>query len=329
MAERIYYTQATLIHPIDTRHGNYRSFRSAFVRHESVDRVRRADAGAQRDARSRKTTDPATGNEPLAVHVASAAQRRTVRQSRADITANPASIIVAASGSSSLLQLQEALKTEASFDPSNARRDFRVAMTNGIESLLLPDIVARFRTDAQGMTLLARSVDPQDMPDMLDRGELNLAIGCYESTHPWIRRHELFSETLTCCFNPDLLPIKTPIDEKTYVETPHVVVSMRNTILGCLEDALRDARVELNIVSAGPNFLAVLMMAADTPVLTTLPSRIAHRYADRFGLSTCPVPISFSANPIAMVWHSREDREPGSEWLRQLVRELCPFERAD
>ena len=230
---------------------------------------------------------------------------------------------------SSLLQLQEALKTEASFDPSNARRDFRVAMTNGIESLLLPDIVARFRTDAQGMTLLARSVDPQDMPDMLDRGELNLAIGCYESTHPWIRRHELFSETLTCCFNPDLLPIKTPIDEQTYVETPHVVVSMRNTILGCLEDALRDARVELNIVSAGPNFLAVLMMAADTPVLTTLPSRIAHRYADRFGLSTCPVPISFSANPIAMVWHSREDREPGSEWLRQLVRELCPFERAD
>ncbi|VWC70219.1 LysR family transcriptional regulator [Burkholderia lata] len=230
---------------------------------------------------------------------------------------------------SSLLQLQEALKTEESFDPSNARRDFRVAMTNGIESLLLPDIVARFRTDAPGMTLLARSVDPQDMPDMLDRGELNLAIGCYESTHPWIRRHELFNETLTCCFNPDLLPIKTPIDEQTYIETPHVVVSMRNTVLGCLEDALRDARVELNIVSAGPNFLAVLMMAADAPVLTTLPSRIAHRYADRFGLSTCPVPISFSANPIAMVWHSREDREPGSEWLRQLVRELCPFERAD
>ncbi|ABB13228.1 LysR family transcriptional regulator [Burkholderia lata] len=230
---------------------------------------------------------------------------------------------------SSLLQLQEALKTEESFDPSNARRDFRVAMTNGIESLLLPDMVARFRTDAQGMTLLARSVDPQDMPDMLDRGELNLAIGCYESTHPWIRRHELFNETLTCCFNPDLLPIKTPIDEQTYVETPHVVVSMRNTILGCLEDALRDARVELNIVSAGPNFLAVLMMAADTPVLTTLPSRIALRYADRFGLSTCPVPISFSANPIAMVWHAREDREPGSEWLRRLVRELCPFERAD
>lgn len=218
-----------------------------------------------------------------------------------------------------LLQAQEALRSTTRFDATTAERTFRIGLTNGMEALLLPELTTRFRTEAPGVRLLARSVDPQDAAEMLDRGEIDLAVGCYGSSQPWLRRELLFEETLTCCFNPRRLRAGIPISLRTYLEAPHAVVSMRDALFGCLEQALEEVKAELNVVAAGPNFLAVLMMAAEGPVLTTLPTRIARYYAPHFGLVTSPVPLPFSANPISMVWHLRADREPGSHWLRQTI----------
>lgn len=218
-----------------------------------------------------------------------------------------------------LLQAQEALRSSASFDPALADRVFRIGLTNGLEVLLLPELIARFQREAPGVRLLARSVDPVDAPDMLDRGEIDLAIGCYGNDQPWLRRQLLFEETLTCCFNAQLLRAGNPISRRSYLELPHVVVSMRDSLTGCLDDALQAIKTDLNIVGAGPNFLAVLMMAAQAPVLTTLPTRIAHYYAPRFGLTTSATPMPFHANPISLVWHVRSDREAGNSWLRSVI----------
>ena len=218
-----------------------------------------------------------------------------------------------------LLQAQDALRRSDGFDPAVAERTFRIALTNGMEALLLPELAMRFRTEAQGVRLLARSVDPLAAPEMLDRGEIDLAVGCYGDAQPWLRRSLLFEETMTCCFNRRHLRLRVPIDRKSYVETPHVVVSMRDALFGCMEDALREARSALNVVAAGPNFLAVLVMAAEGPVLTTLPTRIAEQYAPRFGLATSPVPLPLRPNPISLVWHVRAGGDPGNAWLRDQV----------
>lgn len=238
---------------------------------------------------------------------------------------------------SALLQAQEALRSQAFFDPSVAERTFRIGLTNGLEVLLLPELNARFRREAPGIKLLARAVDPADASDMLDRGDIDLAVGCYSDAQPWLRRELLFEETLRCCFNPHLLRAGAPIAPQTYVETPHVVVSLRDALYGCLEDPLRTIKGELNVVGAGPNFLAVLMMAADSPVLTTLPTRIAEFYAPRFGLVVSPVPLPFHSNPISQTWHVRAESEPGNAWLRSIisasrfaanVTEISPSKRA-
>lgn len=220
---------------------------------------------------------------------------------------------------SCLLQAQEALRSRTSFDPTVADRTFRIGLTNGLEVLLLPELNTRFRREAPGIKLLARSVDPADAGGMLDRGEVDLVVGCYGDVQPWLRRELLFEETLKCCFNPHLLRAGIPISPQTYVETPHVVVSLRDALYGCLEDPLRAIKGEMNVVGAGPNFLAVLMMAADSPVLTTLPARIAEYYAPRFGLVVSSVPLPFHANPISLTWHVRAESEPGNAWLRSVI----------
>jgi LysR family transcriptional regulator, mexEF-oprN operon transcriptional activator len=79
---------------------------------------------------------------------------------------------------------------------------------------------------------------------------------------------------------------------------------------------------ELNVVTASSNFLAVLSTASQAPVLATLPSRMAQRYAPGFGLTVSPVPLKMQVAPVAMVWSARADREPGSAWLRAQIRQI-------
>ncbi|WP_262029581.1 LysR family transcriptional regulator [Microvirga sp. Mcv34] len=220
-----------------------------------------------------------------------------------------------------LAQAQDVLRGSRPFSPATDERTFRLGLTNGLEVLLLPELAARFRQHAPSVSLVARAVEPSDATELLDSGELDLAVGCYEAPVSWQRRELLFEETLTCCFNPTLLRFGVPIDRHAYVETPHAVVSLNGELWGCMKPVLEDIGIRLNIAASGPNFLATLMMAREGPLLTTLPSRIAALYAPIFGLTTSPVPLPCRPNPIAMVWSMRADQESGSVWLRNEIRQ--------
>ncbi|MVA22060.1 LysR family transcriptional regulator [Agrobacterium vitis] len=219
-----------------------------------------------------------------------------------------------------LAQAQDVLRTSQPFMPERDCRVFRIGLTNGIEVLLLPELIARFQREAPNISISAQSVEPSDAGGLLDSGELDMVIGCYNAPTSWHRGELLFEETLTCCFNPRLLRCNNPIGAQTYIETPHAVVSLNGELWGCLKPALAEINAQINIVASGPNFLSTLMIAREGPLLATLPTRIARSYAPLFGLETSPVPLPFNANPISMVWPLRADREPGSQWLRQQIR---------
>ncbi|UPT86969.1 LysR family transcriptional regulator [Bradyrhizobium barranii subsp. apii] len=219
-----------------------------------------------------------------------------------------------------LAQAQHVLRTSKTFDPSIDERVFRIGLTDGLEVLLLPELISGLRRSAPSVSLAARTIEPLGAADLLDAGELDLIIGCYNSPASWQHSEPLFKETLSCCFNPQLLGFEVPISKHCYIETPQAVVSLNGELWGCLRPALEEIDATINIVASGPNFLATLMMAREAPLLTTLPSRIAGLYAPIFGLRTSAVPLPFSATSISMVWPGRADREPGSVWLRGQIR---------
>jgi LysR family transcriptional regulator, mexEF-oprN operon transcriptional activator len=88
-------------------------------------------------------------------------------------------------------------------------------------------------------------------------------------------------------------------------------VTLKDDLRGCLADALLRANAELNVV-----------VASEAPVLATLPSRMAQRYAPGFGLTVSPIPLKMQVAPVAMVWSARADREPGAAWLRAQIRQI-------
>lgn len=218
-----------------------------------------------------------------------------------------------------LEQAQHAITTREAFHPEQEARTFSIGFSSELEVLLMPSLTAQVQSYAPGIKLLARPAQPDEVHRMLDDGVIDLAIGCFGDGAERHRRKLLFEQSLTCCFNPKLLDLAVPISQSAYLAQRHALVSQNASIRGCLEYAMRTANVEVDVVMAAPEFLTVLSTVMSTPVITTLPTRIANCYGPLMGLATSPVPFDFTVTPISMVWAAHSDREPASEWLRQQV----------
>jgi LysR family transcriptional activator of mexEF-oprN operon len=223
---------------------------------------------------------------------------------------------------STLRQMEDILRWKEPFDPSREDRTFRLGFSSDVELLVMPDLTARLRSMAPGIRLLGRQAERAEVHRLLDEGELDIAVGCFQPGASRYRGRYLFEQTLSCCFNPKLLGLSVPVDLEAYVSLGHALVTLSDDLRGCLADALSRCNAELNVVTASSNFLAVLSTASQAPVLATLPSRMAQRYAPSFGLTVSPVPLKMQVAPVAMVWSARADREPDPAWLRAQIRQI-------
>ena len=218
-----------------------------------------------------------------------------------------------------LRQVQDALRRQDDFDPRTQERTFRLGFSSEMEVLVLADLTARLRREAPRIRLLGRPVSREEVHRLLDEAQLDLAIGCFE---PAGTRHcaaPLSEQSLACCFNPRLLALRSPVGLKEYVTTEHALVTLTDSLHGCLTEALARARKQLNVVMASSDFLSVFSAAMQGPVLATMPARMVRRYAPAFGLEVSPVPLPLRLTPVAAVWSAQLDRDPGLVWLRAQV----------
>lgn len=77
-----------------------------------------------------------------------------------------------------------------------------------------------------------------------------------------------------------------------------------------------------NRVAALSSFIVAPLIARNSNVLVTVPSRVARIYADLFGLEQLALPLDLPAYPITQYWHARYHHDPGLVWVRRLLHEL-------
>lgn len=221
-----------------------------------------------------------------------------------------------------LQQMQDVLHWEDSFDPAVHQRTFRLGFSSELELLLLPELAGSLRRIAPGLKLQGRPLANGEVHDLLDNGAIDVAVGCFDYSASRYRGQKLFDQSLACCFNRDLLDLEVPIGIGAYLHTEHALVSLDDTLQGCLENALGKVEAQLNVVMTGSEFLTVFAAASTAPLIITAPSRLASRYGPMFGLTASSVPLDLDIPPVSMIWHAQSDRDSGAAWLRQRIERI-------
>jgi DNA-binding transcriptional LysR family regulator len=164
-------------------------------------------------------------------------------------------------------------------------------------------------------------VDRERVAAMLESGALDLAIAYFPDPNGAQKRELLFNEEFVCVFDAKACGIVGPIKLKAYLELPHLLMSLRGDMSGCVDRALANIHAERFVFAATSHFLTIPFLLRGLRAVATIPRRLAENCAEVAGLAVSPLPIAVEGFDVSMLWHARTATDPAHRWFRQLVRE--------
>jgi DNA-binding transcriptional LysR family regulator len=218
-----------------------------------------------------------------------------------------------------LQQIKAALSGEQVFDPSTSDRIFAIGMTDYTEFTLLPPLMEKLQTVAPNVKIQIRSGDRQKLLSLLDSGEINLACGLFPEKIAWHEEQFLFQENFVCVCRSNHPHIKKHINLEQYLAADHLLVSIKEDMVGRVDELLATNNLQRRIVISVPHFLVAPFILARTNLVATLAERVAQTFAGTQDLQVFPLPLSTEGFSVFMRWHRSNDSHPADHWLRTTI----------
>ena len=224
-----------------------------------------------------------------------------------------------------LLQAEAILNNNPVFDPSSSTRKFRVLMSDYVETVLMTEALPRIEQFAPSIRMEFISNVEGGM-DALDRGEIDLSIVPsirVGAEHP---SELLFEDEFTCVVWSGNTRVKSSISLDEYLAMGHIVVRFgKHQELTTFDELFMERfgyerRVE--VVTTAFNLVPQLLVG--THRVATLHRRLAMFYKRYLPLKLIKPPFEIGPFQESMQWHKSRDRDPGTLWLRSLLRSAVP-----
>jgi DNA-binding transcriptional LysR family regulator len=220
-----------------------------------------------------------------------------------------------------LNDMQLALEPET-FVPQEATRLFVLALNNYAAVTLAPSLVTSVISAAPGIRLDLRPIGLRDMPTLLDRGELDLAIGTFDDVGERFARTPLLEDSFVVAMRRDHPAARRELTEEELASLSYLEISSSGEDTSFVEQWLGTRGLTRNITHRAPRLSAAAILSS-TNMVAVLSRRLAEQWVQTHGLSTCKLPLTSPAIRIGMLWHRRFDDHPAHLWLRKLVQQTA------
>ena len=213
------------------------------------------------------------------------------------------------------------------FDAAHSDTTLRIAASDFLDPLFLPELVARMRQDAPSVHVELLPLTREfDYRKSLARGEVDLVIGNWLEPPGEMHLARLFTDEIVCLVNEDHAAVRNPRTwtEARYLGAEHVAPTpMHEGARGVIDEHLAGLGHTRQIVVRSPHFgLIPLMLAQTQPVLTT--GRLfCSRYVDPLPVRIVKCPIAFPPLSYYQLWHDVTHASVRGKWLREQVREVA------
>lgn len=207
----------------------------------------------------------------------------------------------------------------APFDPATTARTFHLAGHDMAIAMITAPLLKRVRAEAPMARIAQRSVVGARALELLERGEIDLAIGTFPALPPGFITEPVLRQKFKVVTRNGHPAAQSALDLDRYLSLDHVLVSFRAGFVGRVDEVLQRRGLRRRVIASVPMFLAALAIVAESDLVATLPETIADQHAARFGLAVHPCPIDVEPFDILSVRHARSQGDGGIAWLASLM----------
>ncbi|MDB5846019.1 MAG: LysR family transcriptional regulator [Polaromonas sp.] len=220
-----------------------------------------------------------------------------------------------------LLRIENARGSHGEFCPIEAKRVFRIAMTDISEVVLLPKLINHLQQAAPRLVVEAEKITSTSRRS-LESGDLDLAVGFTPDLEAGFYQQALFAQSFVCLASVAHPRIQGSVSRRAFSSEGHIVVSTSGTGHSIVDKVLAKHRIERRAVLRVPSFLGVARIVAQTELLVIVPKLLGSALALQEHIQVLETPVPMPHYKVKQHWHERFNSDPGNCWLRKTMMAL-------
>ena len=211
--------------------------------------------------------------------------------------------------------IRRVVDSRPTIDPRTIETTAMFAASDYTQYAVLTKLSCVLRTEAPGIRIARRSLEPAALGLQLEHGEVDLALTTPEHAPGGVRAAPLYEERYVAVVRLDHPTVEDALDLDTFCDLDHVVVSPQGGgFVGATDLALEKVGRRRRVALSTSGFLVVPEVVASSDMIALIPERIARSRANRLKIFDLPVPVP--GFKVIMVWHDRSTNRPVQHWLR-------------
>ncbi len=220
-----------------------------------------------------------------------------------------------------LKEAEGIISVNAAFQPGTSTRTFRLNMSDYSASVLMTTAIEKVRKVAPGIRIEITSLQ-EDIPEALERGDLDFLIVPAEFSSPLHPSEDLFDDSYVCVAWSGNNKIRKTISLEQYLSTGHVVARFGRTLQKTFDEiSLSRAGYVRRVEVVVPAFSLIPGFIVGSDLIATMHERHARFHARFLPLKILPMPIELPRFTAKIQWHRYHDHDPGTKWLHDVLKE--------
>ena len=233
--------------------------------------------------------------------------------------------------SASILRAAEVLFTDArGFTPRTATNTFRVAASDYLDPLFLPQLVSTVKTLAPLCQIEVYPLSGDaDYQAHLAQGRLDLVVGNWARPPGELHMGRLFGDEVVCLVGTDHPAVRRGWDKAAWLVAEHIAPTPTHPgAKGVIDDHLDTLGLQRRITARCAYFGLIPAMVASSLLVLTTGRQYCERFTDRLPVKILPCPIPFPRMMYYQLWHERTHTSAAAKWLREQVKSVAAALRA-
>lgn len=217
-----------------------------------------------------------------------------------------------------LQQIEHTLNAGDLFDPATSQQRFVIAVTDYVELICMPELMAHLAQVAPGIQLAITHLTPNLPAEALDNGELDLVLGRFVEVPTRFHKRRWATETLQVAVRKDHPLIDEALDLDRFLRLRHLWVHGGQT-RGMVDQWLEEQRLSRDVVYTTPNYLQAAHIVASSDLAAVLPTQLARHFADLLPLRLFDLPFDLGSFRLDIVSVAQRERDAALQWLIEQI----------
>jgi DNA-binding transcriptional LysR family regulator len=220
-----------------------------------------------------------------------------------------------------LLPKVESLWQKKPFSPVSATGCLKLAMTDQMTALLLPDLITIMSREAPNVDLQIVQWRGTSFQDLL-AGQLDLVVSPLTAPFPLLVER-LLPERFVCLVSRNHPLRKKSFKLAEYLAEKHIILEVEPGQQTLVDRPLSELGKRRKAALLLPFYVLSLDAVENTSLVLTIPERLAIRRMDRRKTRLVQAPEEIPPYYQTMSWSDRLNADPLHSWFRDCLRAAC------